>query len=155
MPGENEYLDRFLITLDWLLAMHARYPAQLEFGLLHICLHEQQRLGQAYGAPAAFQMLNDLAQTVRREFRKTDLVARDGADIWVLVPYTEPSTVTEKVTELVELASQNGLSIVDRDVAVFSLRESWVDEAVARRSGKQFLQHLKANRHVAVSLEHE
>lgn len=152
MNGEADHLYRFLSILDWLLAMHVRHPAQMQFGILHVCFHEQQRLGMAYGAPAAHHMLNELATHLRQEFRRTDLVARDGTDFWVLVPYTEPATVQSKVVSLVEAASRNGLSIVDRDVAFFTLHEDWCDDANKRYSAKDFLAYIKANRHIAVSM---
>lgn len=154
MQEDFQALDRFLSTLEWLMALHERNPQALAFGLVHVCFHDTQQLGAAYGARDASQMLTHLARQLRNSFRKTDLVARDGADFWILVPYTSPETVTEKVRLLVETASANGLDIVDRDVAVFALPDPAIMQNLAFNSAAEFLDHLKKNRQVAFGWEH-
>ena len=153
MQEDIDALDRFMITLEWLMALHERNPGALHFGLVHVCFHNQESLGQAYGARDASQMLATLSQQLRKAFRKTDLVARNGTDFWILVPYTSPETVTEKVSKLVELASDNGLDIVDRDVAVFTMPDPEVLDNMAFDSAAEFLLHLKRNRQIAFRWE--
>ena len=153
MQEDIDALDRFMITLEWLMALQERNPSALHFGLVHVCFHNKESLGQAYGARDASQMLADLARQLRQSFRKTDLVAREGTDFWILVPYTSPNTVTEKVSKLVELASDNGLDIVDRDVAVFTLPDPDVLGNMAFDTAPELLAHLKLNRQIAISSE--
>ena len=81
-------------------------------------------------------------------------MARDGTDFWILVPYTSPDTVAQKVTQLVEMASDAGLDIVDRDVAVFSMPDPEIMQNMAFNSAGEFLAHLKANRQIAFRWEH-
>lgn len=154
MQDELQALDRFLSTLEWLMALHERNPTVLHFGLVHVCFHDRHQLGAAYGARDAAEMLSKLARQLRQSFRKTDLIARDGTDFWILVPYTEPETVTAKVTTLVELASDNGLDIVDRDVAVFTMPDPEIMNNMAFNSASEFLAHLKRNRQIAFRWEH-
>jgi hypothetical protein len=153
MQEEIDALDRFMFTLDWLMAMHERNPGALHFGLVHVCFHNKESLGVAYGARDAAQMLSNLSLKLRDAFRKTDLVARDGTDFWILVPYTSPDMVTEKVSKLVELASDNGLDIVDRDVAVFTMPDPEVLNNMAFDTAQEFLAHLKKNRQIAFRWE--
>mgnify|MGYP000237453590 CR=1 FL=1 len=149
MQEEFEAADRFSIALEWLLAIQERYPAQLNFGLLNVCLHGREVLGQAYGVRDATKMLGELAGKLRHAFRKTDLVMRDGTDFWILVPYTDPITVTDKVTTLLEVTAQNGLAIVDRDVALFTL-DMPLMAAAPKSAVPQFLDYLKRHRQVAI-----
>jgi len=157
MQEDIEARDRFMITLDWLLAVHERYPGNpLNFGLLHICFHDQQKLGQTYGAPEAYHMLAELGRKLRLAFRRTDLVARDGSDFWILAPYTTPETVTEKIATLVKISAADGLNIVDRDVAVFNLPDPNVTDQAPLNSADAFLAHLKAHAQtIACRWEHE
>lgn len=153
MQEDIDALDRFMITLEWLMALQDRHPNALHFGLVHVCFHNKESLGQAYGARDAAQMLSKLSHQLRTAFRKTDRVARDGTDFWVLVPYTLPGTVTEKITKLVELASDNGLDIVDRDVAVFTMPDPQIINNMAFNSAGEFLSYLKQNRQIAFRWE--
>jgi hypothetical protein len=41
-------------------------------------------LGETYGV----RKPDEISHTLRKAFRKTDLVARDWADFWILVPFT-------------------------------------------------------------------
>lgn len=141
-------LDKFSHTLEWLLALQGRYPNLIQFGIIHVEFHNRQRLGQLYGAKDAMAMLTKLTSDLRQKFRKTDLVARLGMDFWILVPYTEPDTVTEKVHTLVELASQAGLGVVSRDVAVFSHQDPVLQEASCCATPESFLLYLKRNRNI-------
>lgn len=149
MEEELRATDRFSVTLEWLLAVQERYPSQLSFGLLNVCLHGKEVLGQAYGVRDAAKMLSSLADGLRQAFRKTDLVMRNGTDFWILVPYTDPLMVTDKITTLLEIAADNGLSIVDRDVARFT-SDMPVMMAAPKSSVDVFLDYLKRHRQVAV-----
>ncbi len=151
MQDEVEALERLKTILEWLMGLQERNPSALQFGLIHVCFHNAEILGKAYGAPDAAKMLKELARKLRLSFRKTDLVARDRADFWVLVPYTSPETVTEKISILIKLASEDGLKIVDRDVAVFSMPDLDAVNGTVFQSASDFLEHLKKNRQIALS----
>ena len=146
-------LERFMHTVEWLLAIYERNPNALPCGMIHVCFHNKQQLGQTYGARDALMMLAELSGKMRKTFRKTDLVGRDGSDFWILVPYTSPDAVAQKVSLLVEIASDAGLDIVDRDIAVFSLPEPEIMQNKVFNSAVEFLEHLKANRQVAYHWE--
>ncbi|HEX6735457.1 MAG TPA: diguanylate cyclase [Azonexus sp.] len=141
--------DRFTTILEWLLAVRERRIEVVNIVLVHVCLHDQQRLGDTYGASEAHQMLSDLAEHLRQACRKSDLVARDGTDFWILVPYEVPATVAERVATLVEVAAYNGLNIVDRDIGYYSLTPADGEIGEVFTSGAAFLAHLKAHRQTA------
>jgi hypothetical protein len=148
MQEDIEALERFKITLEWLLALHERRPDVLDYSLIHVCFRDRQRLGDMYGAKDAANMLMELARALRKAFRRTDLVARDGLDFWILAPCTTPETLTEKVTALVEIASDQGLDVVDRDIAVFSMPDSGILSNSPFATATDFLSYLKANRDI-------
>lgn len=116
-----EARDNFLFTLEWILAVTKRYPDSLHFGLAHISVGTSQRLGDAYGAQEASRKLVEVSHALRKAFRKTDLVARDGVDYWILAPYTPSENISDKIMGIIEDASRNGLDIADRNIAIFSL----------------------------------
>lgn len=142
--------EKFLFTLEWLLAVKKRYLEQIDFALAHIRYRHPTVLGDAYGAAMASQKLDEFSHALRKAFRKTDLVARDGMDFWVLVPYTPVNErLVDKIRYITETASQSGLQIVARDISVFQLSRELIEsgeEATARK----FLKRLKKD-HVALS----
>jgi hypothetical protein len=154
MQDDINALERFNVTIEWLIALHERYPQVLQYSLIHICFHDRQRLGDIYGAKEAASMLMGLARELRKTFRRTDLVARDGLDFWILAPCTTPDTVAEKVTTLVEAASDYGLDVVDRDIAVFTMPEYLVPGSMSFEKAADFLAHLKSNRSIQFRWEH-
>jgi len=154
MHDEIKALEKLKTILEWLMGLQARNPGAMQFSLIHVCFHNTEILGRAYGAPDAAKMLQELARKLRLSFRKTDLIARECADFWLLVPYTAPETVTEKIALLVKIASEDGLNIVDRDVAVFSLPDPVVMQGMTFETAEQFLDHLKKNRLIALRWEH-
>lgn len=138
--------DKFLFTLEWLLAVTQRYPGHLQFGLAHIDFENPRLLGEAYGAQKASQKLDEVSLFLRRACRKTDLVMRDGCDFWVLIPYTPANEqVVDKIKYIIDTVSRGGLQIVERDISFFSLpMESLV--VGADSSAQDVLAHLKENR---------
>ena len=148
MQEELNAFERFTITMEFLMELHVRHPQAIDYSLIHVCFHDRQRLGVVYGAKEAAKMLVDLAKKLRQSFRKTDLVARDGVDFWILAPCTTPENVSEKVTTLIEMASDLGLDVVERDVAVFSMPDRGILEGKSFDRAADFLAHLKSNRSV-------
>jgi hypothetical protein len=117
-----EAREKFLFVLDWLLAIRQRHAETISFGLAHINYGQHQVLGEAYGAQEASRKLVDVSMALRRGFRKTDLIARDGLDFWILVPYMRANEkLSDKLKEIVEIASKSGLDIVERDVSIYAL----------------------------------
>lgn len=149
---DHELREKFLFTLEWLLAVTERYTGHVQFGLIHIDFVNPRVLGDAYGAQEASKKLDEVLHCISKSFRKTDLVARDGVDFWILVPYTvADGRLAEKVKDIIEIASQSGLHLVERDISIFSLpfnkRELDLEQNC---SATEFLAHLKKN-HIALA----
>lgn len=145
-PEDTEARDNFLFTLEWLLAVAKRHTDCLRFGLAHIDYESSRILGETYGAQDASKRLDEVAHSLRKAFRKTDLVARDGVDFWILVPYTPPEEkFVDKIKYIIDTVSQCGLQIVARDISFFLLPTE-VDGLEADCSSLAFLSHLKKNR---------
>ncbi len=145
-PEDIDARDKFLFTLEWLLEITKRYSGRMRFGLAHISSESLRVMGNTYGAQSASLKLDEISHSLRSAFRKTDLVARDGADFWILVPYTPPSEqLLDKVKYIAETASHCGLEIMENDISIFSLpnSKSHVDFEC---SATQFLNYLKQNR---------
>lgn len=149
-PEDTEARDKFLFTLEWLLAVTKRHSDCVRFGLAHIDYESSRILGETYGAQDASKRLDEVAHSLRNAFRKTDLVARDGVDFWILVPYTPPEEkFVDKIRYVIETVSQCGLQIVARDISFFLLPAD-VDGLKADCSSLTFLAHLKKN-HIALA----
>ncbi len=154
-----EASEKFLFTLEWMLEVTKRYSEQFQFGLAYINFQQPRILGEAYGAQQASKKLDEISRTLRKAFRKTDLVARDVADFWILVPYSPPDeSLADKIKYIVEAASQTGLQIVERDISIFSLSSDMI-ELCKDCSVSEFLAYIKKN-HIAlarreISLPHE
>ena len=135
--------DKFLFTLEWLLAVTQRYSDPLQFGLVHI---HYRNLGETYGARNASHKLDDVSHSLRKAFRKTDLVARDGTDFWILVPYTQANEkLVDKVNDTIKAASQDDLHVAEHDINIFSLSQNVV-KVCEGCSGAEFLAYIKINR---------
>src|SRR5512144_650430 len=98
-----EAREQFLFALKWLLAVTERYAGPIQFGLAHIRYENAKLLGDTYGAQHASQQLDDVWQSLRKSFRKTDLVARDGTDFWIIVPFTDEK-ISDKIRYILESA---------------------------------------------------
>jgi GGDEF domain-containing protein len=139
MIEDSNAWEKFLHVLDWVLAVQARYATDLRHSLVRIRFHDQRALGDAYGARDALTMLMRLAAQLQHSLRKTDLVARNGTDIWVLIPFVTPESVLSKVSQIVSIASTNGLDIVDRDLSVFTIPDADGLEKLAFDNAERFL----------------
>jgi len=140
-----EQFGKFIFTLEWLLEVVARYQGTLQFDLIHIDFGNPRILGEAYGAQEASSKLSDVFTVLRQNLRKTDLVARQGADFWILMPCTPVNeSLAEKIQYLTQVASESGLEIVERDISIFSLNDDFHDPR-QQGSGESFLAYLKKN----------
>ena len=126
--------------------LHKRYSDPLQFGLVHIHYKNLGILGETYGAKNASRKLDDVSHSLRKAFRKTDLVARDGTDFWILVPYTQASEkLVDKVNDTIKKASQDDLHVAEHDINIFSLSQDVV-KICEGCSGAEFLAYIKINR---------
>lgn len=150
MPRQDiELRDNFLFTLEWLLAVTQRYKDHIRFGLVHVNFANPRILGDMFGAQEAAHKLDEVLHTMQKAFRKTDLIARDGVDFWILAPYTETEgKLADKVKYIIDVGSQNGLHIVERDISFFSLPFEG-HEFSENFSAADFLAYLKDN-HIAI-----
>lgn len=138
-----EAREQFLFALKWLLAVTERYAGPIQFGLAHIRYENAKLLGDTYGAQHASQQLDDVWQSLRKSFRKTDLVARDGTDFWIIVPFTDEK-ISDKIRYILESASLGGLQIVERDISFFSLPLDGIGPS-DELSAEELLAYLKKN----------
>ena len=149
-PLDIEARDKFLFTLDWLLAVTRRSSGSFRFGLAHIGYENPKLLGETYGAKVASEQLDDVSHSLRKAFRKTDLVARNGSDFWIIVPFSpDVETINDKIRQISEMARLAGLQIVDRDIAFFVLPLNNLPLG-EEYDVLEFLEHLKKN-HVSLA----
>ena len=153
MKDDTATWEKFLFALEWVLAMQARYATSVRHSLVCIRFHNQKALGDTYGAKMALQMVADLAKQLRQAMRKTDLIARDGTRIWVLIPFVTPESVLSKVSQMVEIAAENGLDIVDRDLSVFSIPDADILDELAFTNAQDFLDAIASKKSVAMRWE--
>lgn len=148
-----ELQEKFLFTLDWLLAVTRRYSSHVRFCLVRINFGNARVLGDIYGAQEAALKLNEILLCLSLSFRKTDLVTRDGANFWVLTPYTPADgKLADKVKEIIDVVSQNKLLIVERDISIFSLPFE-APELDQNCSAADFLAYLMKNHNRLASQE--
>lgn len=139
----------FVHTLEWIMAVMHRYSYPIQFGLVHIAHGNGNEIGETYGAQEAFRQLVAATDSLRKAFRKTDLVARDGSDLWVIVPYT-PATekIHDKVAKILQDAVHDGLRIVEREISIFSLpmELTELNRDSSKLTALEFLTHLKEHK---------
>lgn len=113
--------EHFLNTLQWLLAVVTRYSDHFNFALVKIAYGDENELGNAYGAVDASKHLTEVTQALQTIFRKSDLIARNGTDVWVLFPYTPFSeNIYLKIREVIDSTDHEALHIVNRKIAIFT-----------------------------------
>lgn len=149
MIEDIESRNSFLATLEWLLAIAARYDRSIELGLIHIEYGHRNELGETYGAHEAANQLAEMTRHLKQVFRKTDLVCRNGSDFWVIVPYT-PSTerLYDKVFEILGGMEHEGLRVVNPEISVFDLTALIAAFVKQHRefNALDFIEHLRANK---------
>lgn len=138
-----ERREVFLNTLGWLLAVVERYADQFNFALVKIAYGNDNELGNAYGAADATLQLAEVTQALQGIFRKTDLIARNGSDVWILFPYTPFSeNIYLKIREVIDSADHDALHIVNRKIAIFT---SPFKEKIPVDSALETLNYLNRN----------
>lgn len=146
-----ESRSSFLAALEWLMAVTVRYDCPIEFSLIHIEYGDKNQLGEAYGAQEAVQQLDEMRLHLKSVFRKTDMVARNGSDFWVVVPCT-PSTekLQDKVREILGGAEHEGLRIVNPEISIFNVSDQRADleKQFKDLNALALLEYLKANKKI-------
>lgn len=136
--------DRFLVLLEWILALERRHHDALEPGLVYIKYDEKDIRDLTFGASDAAQKLSEVADCLKEAFRGSDLIAREGMSFWILAPFSQIDPLVEKVRQVMATAPQNGLAIAHSNVRLFMLRDHIGGPAGQFKSPQDFLDYLKA-----------
>jgi hypothetical protein len=124
-----------------------RYSSPLHFGLVHIKLGDNHELAETVGINEAFKQLTALTMSLTATFRKTDLVARDFTDFWVIVPYTKDAErINDKILDIFQEAESHSLNAVDREVSIFELPLTSTKVQNMPTTALEFLGYLKENK---------
>lgn len=134
--------DKFLIMLEWMLALEQRHSDALEPGLIHIAYDASDIRDLTFGAGDAAHKLTEVLQCLQQVFRGTDLIAREGMNYWILAPFTQIDPVMEKVRKVLTTAPQSGLAIAHSNVRVYMLRDHMDSPSAKVRDAEGFLAHL-------------
>lgn len=146
MIADIQICSRFIDTLDWICQVLIRHSEDFNVALVRIAYGDDNRLGEAYGAPEALRQLSSLTHDLQRTFRRSDLVGREGTDFWILFPYTRVTdNVYDKLLDVIQSAEHTSLNIVDREIAIFELPMIFDKALVKPDSGHALLHHLKTN----------
>lgn len=145
--------EKLLHVLEWIIDVKLRHydSLGLGFSLAYISFYDKMVLGNRYGAMVALQMLVELDYELSRAMRKSDIVARDGTDFWVLIPHHQADLVVSKISRIVEIAAENGLDVVDRDISTFVFQDINILKEYGLETPQLFLEYVKNNRKVAKS----
>ena len=101
----------------------------------------------------ASQQLDKVLHSLRKAFRKTDLIARKGSDFWVIVPFTpDVDTINGKIKHIIETATLAELHISEREISFFLLPFN-DPTLVEDHSASELLDHLKNNHSSLASRE--
>ena len=136
--------DRFLVLLEWILALEKRHADVLQPGLVYIKYDAQDIRDLTFGASDAARKLSEVADCLKSAFRGTDLITREGMSFWILAPFSQIDPVVEKVRQIMATAPQNGLGIAHSNVRIYLLRDHIEGPAGQFKSAQDFLDYLKA-----------
>lgn len=136
--------DKFKVMLEWMLALEKRHADALQPGLIHIKYDEADIRDLTFGASDAAHKLNEVMDCLRRAFRTTDIIAREGMGFWILSPFTQIDPIMEKVQNVIRTAPQNGLGIAQSNVRVYLLRDHMHGPAANFRAAEDFLDYLRS-----------
>ena len=135
--------DKFMVMLEWMLALDQRYADSLQAGLVHVRYDAAEVRDLTLDASDAAGQLSEVMHCLQRAFRGSDLIMREGAAFWILTPFTQIDPVIEKVKHVVHHAPQNGLAIAHSDVQIYLLKHYRDSAAFKRRNARDVLDFLK------------
>lgn len=135
--------ERFLFQLEWLMALEYRYHHILQSGLVHVVYDPQDVHGLTFDAADAASQLGEVLACLKKSFRSTDMVARDGMSFWILTPFTQFDPVLDKVQQVLSQAPENGLAIARNDIHIYLLSDHLNAETSRLKKAEEFLDYLK------------
>lgn len=136
--------DRFMVMLEWMLALEKRHADALQPGLVHVSYDQAEIRDLTFGASDAATKLNEVQECLRQAFRTTDLITREGLGFWILSPFTQIDPIMEKVRTVIRTAPQNGLGVAQSNIRVYLLRDHMHTGAANFKSGRDYLDYLEA-----------
>jgi len=134
--------DKFLLMLEWMLALEERHADVLEPGLVYIAYNSSDIRDLTFGASDAANKLSEVLECLQQAFRTTDIIAREGLGYWILTPFTQIDPVIGKVRKVLTTSPQNGLAIAHSNVRIFMLRDHVAARPANYKSGQEFLEYL-------------
>jgi hypothetical protein len=141
---EMNAFDRFMVMLEWMLALEKRHADALQPGLVHIKYDASEIRDLTFGASDAATKLNEIQTCLQQVFRTTDLITRDGHSFWILSPFTQIDPIMEKVQQVIHTAPQNGLVVAHSNVRVYLLKDHMHSAAANFKNGRDYLDYLAA-----------
>ncbi len=141
--------ERLLHVLEWVLDVKLRHAEAIPFSMVYISFGDKATLGNRYGAVVAYQLLVEFADDLKRALRKSDIIARDGTDFWLMLPHIEGELIVPKLSRIVEISAENGLDIVARDISIFAFPDNSFMKQHNLNAPLPFLEYLKNNRVIA------
>lgn len=135
--------ERFHFQLEWLLALEQRHHNILQSGLVLVTYDPQDLRGLTFDAADAATKLGEVLTCLKKAFRSTDLMTREGMSFWILTPFTQLDPVMDKVRHVLTHAPQNGLAIAKSDIRIYLLRDHLIEDASVGKSSSEFLDYLK------------
>jgi hypothetical protein len=134
--------DKFMVMLEWFLALEERHGNALQPGLVYIAYDPTEIRDLTYGASDAANKLSEVRECLQKAFRTTDVIARQGLGYWILTPFTQIDPVIGKVRQVLATAPQNGLAIAHSNVRIFMLLDHMPARSAKYRTGREFLEYL-------------
>ena len=135
--------ERFLFQLDWILALEHRHRHILQSGLVHITYDPQDVHGLTFDAADAAKQLGEVLACLKKSFRSSDLMAREGMNFWILTPFTQLDPVMEKVRHVLTYAPENCLAIAKSNIRIYLLRDHVKGDSMAFGKAEDFLDYLR------------
>lgn len=151
MKNDADSWGKLLYVLEWIIGVKLRHADSMNFSMAYISFDDMAMLGNRYGAMQAAQMLFELTHELDDTLRKTDIVARNGTDFWVLMPHIESDSVVPRVSKIIAIAAENGLNVINHDISIFAIVGNDVLKQNDLDSPLRFLDYVKNNCNVVVS----
>jgi hypothetical protein len=105
-------------VLDWLTCQRPE-SVHAHFGMFRVGFENPQVLGSAFGASDAMRRLNQFGSMLASTFRRTDMVARDLTDFWIVTPECNADIVGCRLCEIAGGVKDFGLDVVDCSVGAY------------------------------------
>ena len=115
--------DKFMAVLEWMIALGHRQSGVLEAGLVYVTYDPVEVRDLTFSASDTVAQLGVIQTCLRKAFRHSDLICRDGVNFWILAPFTQIEPVLDKVQRVIKSAPENGLSFAKQNFRVFMLKD--------------------------------